>query len=387
MGWVMALIVGLMLAVGLFQVLPPCPEGTPPGPLTYEYSEACAHCIPQEPTMTPIFPFTPFPTWEPVTEIVYYGTCEEWDNPTDCWDETLGTVDYCVCPVIGQPVEATPTIEPTVITTPTPVITNQVWYNHYGWIFGGQIATGSGSGEYATNLDYPGSCGASVRVGSFVKLVHKFYDQGNGWGPPLRWNVFPPFDFVEVTNEWELTQGYFGANQDWGSESDRQAIYDYLLVYYGLTAQQGLVRNYQGYKVQTWDKFHFRTDYGRLYDIDVWISDVCYGIPENLPTPTPSPTPPGAIDCSVWGTIDEIPIVDGGGYSVTPGDCITILPAFGIDLPEVGSFEGRYVGWNEFAICPEWVSFDPVRVIDFVLPVEIMILPAVMFLIGLIIKL
>lgn len=131
---------------------------------------------------------------------------------------------------------------------------------------------------------------------------------------------------------------------------------------------------------------------------------IYYGIaPVNEPTLTPTP------DCNVMGTAvaataiaesscgipeyrDDKPIIGWDGWSIEPGTCQTILPAFNFSIPAVsGIWEASTVGWGGVELCPILVTIPKmeINILDqtITLPIDVFVIPVVAWLIGLIIKL
>lgn len=111
--------------------------------------------------------------------------------------------------------------------------------------------------------------------------------------------------------------------------------------------------------------------------------------PQYTSTPIPTLTPTPVIGaCSAWGYQDSTQLVGYSGVTVSQGDCAVIIPQFSIHLPAVGTVIPA-IDWDGIgvSICPKWVNLGTFSVGTLTLPTDILMLPAVIFIMWLIFSL
>ncbi len=106
-----------------------------------------------------------------------------------------------------------------------------------------------------------------------------------------------------------------------------------------------------------------------------------------VPTPTPV-----IGDCSEWDYLEDNPLVDGLAFVVTQGDCIIIVPDFEASLPEINIlglvvFPGFDLDIEGISFCPSYVTFSDLRIADMEIPADVMLIPAVLFVVMLLMRL
>lgn len=95
--------------------------------------------------------------------------------------------------------------------------------------------------------------------------------------------------------------------------------------------------------------------------------------------PTVSPTP--AVSCSEPTYRNEEPIVDYGGFEQLGSTCYTLIPGFSFTIPSVfGLTEEFTLGADTYQLCVQWYSFPELSILDVVIPVDLVILPAAVWL-------
>ena len=133
------------------------------------------------------------------------------------------------------------------------------------------------------------------------------------------------------------------------------------------------------FRKPTTDQKYVRGDYKSSFNDTLYQYPVCYGIPSE-------PIQLGY--CNNYEYLDEGGIVQYPEIEVIQGSCLTLLPNFSYTIPAFGELWGATeIGWDGFQICPKWVTLQPIKVFDLELPLELMVIPFIMLLFGIIIRL
>jgi hypothetical protein len=95
--------------------------------------------------------------------------------------------------------------------------------------------------------------------------------------------------------------------------------------------------------------------------------------------------PEGAL--TPWGN----PIVDFGGITVWDGECAVVIPEWGVNFGgwNLGGITLPGINFNipGVSLCPKWANLGTLTLAEFEIPTDLLIIPAVMFVVGLIFKL
>ena len=352
-----------------------CPVGTPyPTPLSIDYYTYCAVCIP--PTPTPLTGITPIG----LTPIPY---------------GTLPPDGYTPVPSGTPSPSATPTSE----FTATPTENSSYIPSVVSVYDGANIPQLIVDSENITRISYSPGTELGMKISNnapagihHVIGVEYFHGgllryQSGGWYN--RWRFY-----FENKNQLNLKIVF----------ADDSAIYPGVTINLG-NGISNIIPLTQFNESLNFDQLiKFNIEYDSVdntgYDIKfVWFyqsaHDPTYGSVimqqvwdwgglNPIPTPTPSPTPiPGY--CNEYDYEGDTPMVDLPPIYVIPGDCIKIIPDFVINLPAVGEVI-PVINWgiNGMSICPMWVQIGDFQIADFVIPAELLFVPALMFILGLI---
>ena len=90
--------------------------------------------------------------------------------------------------------------------------------------------------------------------------------------------------------------------------------------------------------------------------------------------------------CSTYEYSDgsEESVVGWEGIEIVPGQCKTIIPTWEFGRENYGEIPGFSFTTPGFSICPNWVTIDDIEIAGISLPVDIVALPAIMFLVRMI---
>jgi hypothetical protein len=115
---------------------------------------------------------------------------------------------------------------------------------------------------------------------------------------------------------------------------------------------------------------------------------VYYGISQGGPTPTPTVTPTAYVDCAVPTYIPDEPVVGWEPPEVGSSTCYTVTQGFDFTIPALFEiWDQTQVAWPTFGVCVDWWSFPEVSVLGMVIPMEILLVPVLIFFLLLIIRL
>jgi len=343
-----------------------CPPGTPfPTPLSIQYHNYCSQCVPENNN----YLITPLP----------FGTL------------TIGTL------LPGGTNTPDPNITPTTTNVPTltPTITPQI-FNIVGSFYdgGGNIpievevshtTTGFNGGKHwgivIKNLS---GLNGTVKVSGTIKVdvTYSFY-------PRLTQVKFGYIQHASVGTQL-VTRCFMGCTSH--DFSDNQSFTEELYFSNNSTPYSG----YQTFLFEfdyypklnesiTFDVYGYGANTSSVTTDYLWtLQNINYFI--GIPTPTPSPTPITAY-CSEYDYIseDDPSLLDFGGISIRQGSCLKLIPDFEIDLPAVGELIPP-INWgiDGFSICPKWVDLGTFEILEIEIPLDILALPAVIFLLVLI---
>ncbi len=105
------------------------------------------------------------------------------------------------------------------------------------------------------------------------------------------------------------------------------------------------------------------------------VAVIGYGSLSQQPTPEPD------VSCSVPVYRNETPIVDYGGFAQLGSTCYTLIPGFSFTIPSVfGLNEEFTVGSDTYQLCVQWYSFPELSILDITIPLDLVILPAAVWL-------
>jgi len=125
-----------------------------------------------------------------------------------------------------------------------------------------------------------------------------------------------------------------------------------------------------------WTRWELGWQCAGTVNVDV-VAIIGYGtLPQQ---PTASPTP--GVSCSEPTYRNEEPIVDYGGFEQLGSTCYTLIPGFSFTIPSIaGLTEEFVVGADTYQLCVQWYSFPELSILDVVIPVDLVILPAAVWL-------
>jgi hypothetical protein len=93
-------------------------------------------------------------------------------------------------------------------------------------------------------------------------------------------------------------------------------------------------------------------------------------------TPTPS-----VVSCTQPTYRDETPIVSYGGFQQLGGSCYTLIPGFSFTIPSIfGLNEEFNLGADTYQLCVQWYSFPELSILTLQIPLDLVILPAAVWL-------
>ena len=103
---------------------------------------------------------------------------------------------------------------------------------------------------------------------------------------------------------------------------------------------------------------------------------VVYG--ELVETPTPGGP---SMDCLQAAYRNETPIVSYGGFQQLGGTCYTLIPGFSFTIPSIfGLTEEFTLGADTYQLCVQWYSFPELAILTLQIPLDLVILPAAVWL-------
>ncbi len=344
-----------------------CPAGTPlPTPLSMQYYDICGHCIDSsldDWLITPI----PFGTLLP------YGT---------------GTPGPGV-------VTATPAFTPTA--TLNPLLNNVYAWIEYGvglslnpwaydYIYSWSDSGGSAYYGMKWNTNPDGISSGSSYTFNVSTVINAYSGiASSGYGNKKVQLVVYNGCYNQGNVEIEFVQGSL-AGQSYTISGTEQyfTIYETAQdVIFSIFEQEVInvtVNGYCGSGADTHIQYQFLNHWqktGRNFSIS---SEWNLGTFNSYPTPI---TDPGY--CSVYDYQDDDTLVDYPGIIIRQGECIVIIPDFAINLPAIGeNIPAVEWGIQGFSICPKWVDLGEIKVAEFEIPVDIVALPALVFIMWMI---
>lgn len=399
----MARIKGLkVLFIGIFFLLvlsgSTCPPEAPTNPdsLSPEWLLRCGDCIatPTPPITVPIVPT--------INPIIYYqlheGYCTEADilNDPSCHSSTEFGKIFCDCaintgstPTPGggtiTPPQNTPTITPIPQNQMYSIVLNDIDFDYV------QV-----QGDTPVNYSTSTCPNNDIFMGWAIDAQFTLYDGGQGYSQ-MRFNLA---DVVDGGGDY-IYREYFSGTKNWnkcfsasyGGQSTVQIggvnyhPCEYLFPTFEVFQSYGYINLYGGGATKPLTSF---SAYRQRAVGDGLLYGMCFGIPPSIePTATPTATMlPEELYCSQYEYVDTSPVVVAPNIGMENGTCFTIIPAFSMDTPAVGTIiESLRIEWQAFKLCPVWVSLSPMSIFDIVIPMELLIIPFVIFLITMIMRL
>lgn len=285
-------------------------------------------------------------------------------------------------------------------TTPTPSITGTPIYitpvPHYYVREYSSSFTQTFSGEERRNGLYIGSIpcyGNDEQRGGFIytegtasfgyqgaRTVSVMIENEGGWWPGYIYSHSgsdSPVDFSGFA---------FGAIQEGGLPGYEQTcdfIYDYLDV------ETGCQRSWTPKYDMTLELTKYSSG-GALINVPRY-GAVCYGVNDPVQTPTPTATPAVDAYCSDYRYVNDDPAVIIGDFGIIPGECFTLLPSSAMVnqfIPVVVGDNGLFsMDWPEVQMCPNWVLIPDVEILGITIPLEIGLIPLLMFVVVALLRL
>lgn len=349
-----------------------CPVGTPlPTPLTLEYYQNCAECVPDTGfDITPLpfgeFGITPFATSTP--GITPTPTVSPTPDLNDFSSFVTARMDSLAWTLIPFPPD-------TYLTHSQLDKSYSVFYPYNFFMY----ATG---GMNSDDKYYYASVKFDIDV---------IWDYRSGAG-----SMWRSYDIEYQNSNARLIEldfdldGIYEVQLNFGQKYSEQILYDNhqnnqahesrlfnIIVHGSSTSAVNFVINFD--------------DSGNIgYGNDVTLGIEWHQYLSDIPEPEPTITPtPGAGYCSEYDYMgdDDETLLDFGGIDIWQGECLVIIPNFTIDLPAVGELIPA-VNWgiNGFSICPKWVTLGTFEILQIEIPMDILGLPAVIFLLLLIFR-
>lgn len=91
--------------------------------------------------------------------------------------------------------------------------------------------------------------------------------------------------------------------------------------------------------------------------------------------------PPENMSCTEPAYRDETPIVSYGGFQQLGGTCYTLIPGFSFTIPSIfGLTEEFTLGADTYQLCVQWYSFPELAILTLEIPLDLVILPAAVWL-------
>jgi hypothetical protein len=111
-------------------------------------------------------------------------------------------------------------------------------------------------------------------------------------------------------------------------------------------------------------------------NVDV-VAIIGYGSLSQQETATPEPS----ASCSEPVYRNETPIVDYGGFDQLGSTCYTLIPGFSFTIPSIfGLTEEFTLSADTYQLCVQWYSFPELSILDITIPLDLVILPAAVWL-------
>lgn len=328
--------------------LPPCPQsiqnvsGLDPGWLA-----SCGHCVT---TATPTSQYvyvigTALPTWDPASPSpTAYGT------PTPAGTPTPGMV-----------------IEPLNDIT-VRVYGGGTWPNGLAWRGGGTNLPISAIGpRVGLVVRVAGINGCSERTSP-----SDFFNAGGNTdlNPGYTYLLLPPRNsLVPGWYDYPALAAAFpndASLANWRNTAVPQAtIVNYGMVIVPPTNTNPYVQYQMGYYCSA-----------SIYADFIHEGVVVFG--ELSATATPSG---GPMTCNEPAYRNEEPIVEYGGFNQLGQSCYTLIPGFSFTIPSIfGLNEEFTVGADTYQVCVQWYSFPELVILSLTIPLDLVILPAAVWL-------
>lgn len=369
-----------------------CPDYPPEGQLSIEYMTYCGHCLPQPTSAIPTLAI-------PTPEMLYlFGSCSEYDGAlaAGCVEEQVGTLTECVCPGSfnwGGAGGGTPTVIPSTPIpqpTPTPQVDHLYMVQGENYTWHHDYVNQVGDTWMPDSSNYKSIGGTAVCGGDDITV---------GWYTALL------IDTQNLAGDMAgKVQTYFGESTYWGSNTWTRGIcWDKADDYYAGGVKYGWGRACSEANLQVDISYNnnnvndgsvalrFRWPFQSSGNVGYSQFKLCYGNeePGQEPEPTPTPVPtqvPGY--CSTYDYMTTDTIVGYGGITTRQGDCIILIPDISIDLPAVGELiPAVQFGTKSMAICPVWHDLGQFSIANIDIPIDILALPALVFVLLMIFRL
>ncbi len=370
----------------------------------------------QEPTATE----TPTPTITPTPEVTQIGQVTATPFPGSCPNVTpmptaLSWEFYNLCGIcaptptssvllstenvldLNMLTTATPTVTP-VLPTPTQTLTpniiayiggttltNGVSWTHEVASFG---ASNYPNDKMSVEAEQYASGGTHYLVG--VKIITTAYIVGNT-GSAVGVNMCIK-NSSNQTIELRGTEGYFAGNTKLFAANSTEYCYP---IDNGVTTLSSS-------QEQVFDMYVPSAKGNKVVDFTVrvypWgmkstssgsaLTYVWQYKTDGYPVPSATPVPGF---CNNWHYADEDStdqIASYSGMSIYQGECVVLIPDFGIHLPAVGEVIDP-IDWDVHGVslCPKWVNLGSFSLAGFTIPSDIIAIPAVMALFWMILQL
>lgn len=315
-----------------------------------DWVAVCAECLLPD-TPTPFVEMTPFPTFE------YTGTITGTVTPT-------GT--------------ATITPTPTVTPTPSPTVTPHLYYKSYNASF--SISNGNCSVPTTQLVSLLGNVENELRgivghwsaTGNAGNLgLQNVSGSVNGGASGVR-------DRALGSCYYLTSSAYCNSANVAGEPFPLTAVAAYTYKAYTIGQAAGV-----GIQAQA------NCNNGTLNWTGVIDGLIYYGIPPAVdPTPTPTPTitptpEPFYVDCMHPVYIPDDPFADFNPPEFNGTVCYGIIPEISIELIDFAGFT-EDIGIPEMEFCFEKYTFPSMEIADIYIPLELLLIPVVMFVIYLI---
>jgi len=87
------------------------------------------------------------------------------------------------------------------------------------------------------------------------------------------------------------------------------------------------------------------------------------------------------MECTQAAYRNETPIVSYGGFQQLGGTCYTLIPGFSFTIPSIfGLTEEFSLGADTYQLCVQWYSFPELAILTLQIPLDLVILPAAVWL-------
>ncbi len=322
----------------------PCPTQSiqSVGALDPGWLATCGHCIQtQTPTSQYVIGTIP-PTWNPLTP-----------SPS--------------APLATATASATPTLSPIVIETVSGVSNSWVHNGGQYWL-GQDIYYDSQIQGYKIGFVYMtsgnvGSC-SWKRMGSDM-WTNSSDDNPVGGLDGRLFVSMPPY----TSNQWFLN----GLANAFASQADMDNWID---SHFGVDAihasSASLILGPGDNNV--WTRWELGWSCTGSVNVDV-VAIIGYGSLPQQATPEPS------VSCSEPVYRNETPIVDYGGFAQLGSTCYTLIPGFSFTIPSIFGLNDEFtLGSDTYQLCVQWYSFPELSILDITIPLDLVILPAAVWL-------